>query len=281
MITIEIMGGLGNQLFQIFHLISYCLTHKVPFYFEYKEKPIREDRPYYWYNFLQSLKSFLKKNYETNLPIYREKGFDYNYIIPYSEIGKPFKFFGYFQSYKYFKEKEEKIFKLLKLDKQIENIKTKYETMCNFEKTISLHFRIGDYKNQQHNHPVMQVSYYILALKKIIEKTKVSDWNILYFYESQDVDLIKEKVNILQENFKNITLTPINTEIVDYEQMLLMSLCKHNIIANSSFSWWGAYLNKNKNKIIIYPNPNNWFGQSLGNKKMDDMFPESWYKILL
>jgi len=275
MITIEIMGGLGNQLFQIFNLISYGLTHKVSFYFEYKENPIREDRPYYWYNFLKSLKPFLKKNYETNLPIYREKGFHYNNILPYSEIRKPFKFWGYFQSYKYFKEQEEKIFKLLKLDKQNENIKTKYETMCNFEKTISLHFRIGDYKNQQHNHPVMPVSYYILALKEIIEKTVISDWNILYFYECQDVDLVKEKVNILQENFKNITFTPINTEIVDYEQMLLMSLCKHNIIANSSFSWWGAYLNKN-NKAYY---PNKWFGPKLENNKMDDLFLDDWVKI--
>ena len=281
MITIEIMGGLGNQLFQIFNLISYGLIHKVPFYFEYKEKPEREDRPYYWSNFLGSLKPFLKKSYETNLPIYREKGFHYNKILPYSEIGKPFKFLGYFQSYKYFKENEEKILKLIKVDKEMENIKIKYKNMCNFEKTISMHFRIGDYKNQQDNHPVMKVSYYISALKNIIEKTEESDWNILYFYEGQDVDLVKENVNILQEKFKNITFTPINTEIVDYEQMLLMSLCKHNIIANSSFSWWGAYLNKNKNKIITYPNPNNWFGQSLGFKKMDDMFPESWYKILL
>ena len=62
MITTHVMGGLGNQLFQIFNLISYCLTNKIPFYFEYKELADRSDRPFYWDNFLFSLKPYVKKN---------------------------------------------------------------------------------------------------------------------------------------------------------------------------------------------------------------------------
>jgi hypothetical protein len=89
--------------------------------------------------------------------------------------------------------------------------------------------------------------------------------------------MVKEKIDLLQEEFNHLTFTPIDTEIVDYEQVLLMSLCQHNIIANSSFSWWGAYFNQHSNNIVTYPNT--WFGPSLGNKKTDDMFPIGWCKI--
>jgi hypothetical protein len=278
MITIEIMGGLGNQLFQVFHLISYGLSHKVPFYFEHKDAPTREDRPFYWDNFLSALKPFMKSTYETNLQIYRENGFHYTEPIPYKQLGKPFKFYGYFQSYKYFQEKEQDIFKFIRLNEQRESIKLKHATICDFENTISIHFRIGDYKHQPQNHPVMDTSYYKSSLQHIIESTGRSDWNILYFYEKQDTVMVKEKIDLLQEEFHHLTFTPINTEIVDYEQVLLMSLCQHNVIANSSFSWWGAYFNQHSNKIVTYPNT--WFGPSLGNKKMDDMFPIGWCKIV-
>ena len=110
MITIEILGGLGNQLFQIFNLISYGLSNKIPFYFEYKETPVRGDRPFYWDNFLLSLKPFIKSTTQNNLPLYREEGFHYSQLIPYKQIGRPFKFYGYFQSYKYFRSKEKDIF---------------------------------------------------------------------------------------------------------------------------------------------------------------------------
>ena len=114
MITTEIMGGLGNQLFQIFNLISYGLTYNVPFYFEHHDVPRRADRPFYWDNFLSSLKPFVKSTYETNLQIYRENEFHYTEPIPYKQFGKPFKFYGYFQSYKYSKKKNKIYLNLLK-----------------------------------------------------------------------------------------------------------------------------------------------------------------------
>lgn len=129
MITIEIMGGLGNQLFQVFHLISYGLTHKVPFYFEHNDTLARADKPFYWESFLSSLKPFVKSVHEPNLQIYRENGFHYTSPIPYNQIGKPFKFYGYFQSYKYFQEKEQDIFKFIKLNEQRENIKLNFLTI--------------------------------------------------------------------------------------------------------------------------------------------------------
>jgi len=276
MITIEVMGGLGNQLFQIFTLIEYGLLNNVQFYFE--NKPItRLDRPFYWDNFFSTLKPFVKSLYDSSLPIYREQGFHYNQLTPYTQINKPFKLFGYFQSYKYFQEKVHDIFLFIKLNEQRENAKNKYIQLYNFVDTISLHFRIGDYKNLQDHHPVMSVSYYISALKHITSRTERNNWNILYFFEEQDKDTVKQIIDELQREFQNITFTPVDTSIVDYEQVLLMSLCQHNIIANSSFSWWGAYFNQNMSKIVTYPSK--WFGPAQGNKKMDDMYPDNWDKI--
>ena len=63
----------------------------------------------------------------------------------------------------------------------------------------------------------------------------------------------------------------------DYEQLLLMSLCHHNIIANSTFSWWGAYFNSNPEKVDCYPST--WFGAKC-NHSSRDLFPDNWVKIL-
>ena len=65
--------------------------------------------------------------------------------------------------------------------------------------------------------------------------------------------------------------------IQDWEQLLLMSLCNHNIIANSTFSWWGAYFNTNPGKIVCYPSV--WFGSKCINNSTRDLFPENWIKI--
>jgi hypothetical protein len=271
--TIIIQGGLGNQLFQIFTLLSYSFTYNLPFFFENKPT-LRKDRPYYWDSFLSSLKPFIKSLHNHNLPIYKEEHFHYNKLIP---PHRPFKLFGYFQSHKYFEDNKEEIFKLLKLKEQREHSKQKIYHIYHFDDTISLHFRIGDYKYLQQHHPVMNVSYYINALRHIIEKTERNDWNILYFYEEEDYHVVKEFIIVLQDKFNKITFTQINTKIVDSEQMLIMSLCQHNIIANSTFSWWGAFFNHNLEKIVTYPS--RWFGPANISHKMDDMFPDVWIKI--
>jgi hypothetical protein len=274
MITIEVMGGLGNQLFQVFHLISYCLSHKVPFYFEHKALPDRADRPFYWDTLLSSLKPFVKTSHDKALPVYREEGFHFTKIMPYSQINKPFKFFGYFQSYKYFQDKERDILRLIGVEKQREAALVAHGGLCDFDNTISLHFRIGDYKHQPQNHPLASIAYYEMALQHVIDRTGRTDWNVLYFYEAQDADMVTDRINTLRERFGHLTFTPIDTDIADYRQVLLMASCAHNIIANSSFSWWGARFNQRKDKVVTYPR--DWFGPALGVKRMDDMFPEWW-----
>ena len=68
----------------------------------------------------------------------------------------------------------------------------------------------------------------------------------------------------------------VDDSIEDYNQLMIMSMCNHNIIANSTFSWWGAYFNNNPDKMVCYPSI--WFGPSLPHKT-DDLFPPSWTKI--
>jgi hypothetical protein len=271
------MGGLGNQLFQVFHLISYCLTNKVPFCFEIQPQE-RSDRPFYWMNLFQSLKPFLRPT-PSQLPIYKEPAFHFTSIPCFQDIGKDFRFFGYFQSHKYFESNFDTIYKLLRIEKQKQDVLEKYGNDYYLNKCISLHFRIGDYKKIQQHHPIIKIEYYKKTLETMVNKTNKNDWNILYFYEQQDIDQVQNNITGLRELFPNMIFIPIDITIPDYEQILCMSLCRHNIIANSSFSWWGAYLNNNENKIVCYPDPENWFGPAQGNKIMTDMFPKNWNKI--
>ena len=270
MITIEIMGGLGNQLFQIFTLISYCSIYRKNYqsfiYFENRQSN-RIDRPYYWDNFLKSLKPLLRNTIH-NIPILKEPTFNYTKIPIVNNDS--FKLYGYFQSYKYFENEKENIFKMIKLKEQKEDIK------IDCDNKVSLHFRMGDYKKLQQYHPILSINYYINAIDKLIKDTNKNDWTIIYFYEKEDEVIVNDRINILKDKYKYIIFEPINEKYKDYEQMLIMSKCNHNIIANSSFSWWGAYFNENKNKNVYYPDV--WFGEKI-QKNTKDLFPSEWLKI--
>ena len=278
MITIHLMGGLGNQLFQIFHLINYCLENKIPFYFEH-QKQLRYDRPFYWNNFLKSLQPFVR-DAVPNLPLYRESDFHYVPVKSYESIKNPFKFYGYYQSCKYFNKHEEQIFRLIKLKEQQKMIYDKYKDTYDIENCISLHFRLGDYKNVGPNyHPIVTEEYYEKAINEIIQRTCNEEQNILYFFERNDSSIIKNKIKYLESKFTQTRFIPIDTKIMDYEQLLLMSLCTHNIIANSTFSWWGGYFNRNPSKIVVHPSLDSWFGPNLKKKKTHDLCPESWIEV--
>jgi hypothetical protein len=123
----------------------------------------------------------------------------------------------------------------------------------------SLHVRRVDYVQKAGFHPPCSIEYYEKALSMI-------EGNVLVF--SDDLDWCKE--TFLGDRFTFISGNR------DYQDLFLMSMCKNNIIANSTFSWWGAWLNTNLNKKVIAPSE--WFGPHL-KESSDDIYPNTWEVI--
>ena len=275
MITCNLKGGLGNQLFQIFAVIAYSLKHSQPFKFVYTELvPSCTPRHSYWESFLKSLKAFTINAYpSTNTKIIRYPDMDYR-ELPVSSSEHTI-FDGFFQSYKYFEERQNDIFRLIQLEKQKTECFAKHN--MNLKNTIAMHFRLGDYKHLGHFHPIMGFNYYKNALTYILSSCQYQKWNVVYFCEAEDNNEVINIINCLAEVFPLLTFEKASDQMADWEQILLMSGCTHNIIANSSFSWFAAYFNSNKDKIVCYPNV--WFCGSGSNIRVDDLFPPSWQKI--
>lgn len=167
---------------------------------------------------------------------------------------------GYFQSYKYFNIfendlKNQLIFK--------DNIKDSVHKKYNIDisKFSSVHLRYGDYAHRQNYHPIMDKNYYEKAFQII------NSQNYLVFSDTI------EKAKEIFEQFKEINFIYIENNHA-FEDMYLMSICQNNILANSSFAWWAAWLNKNDNKIIA---PSNWMGPAYnGQWSINDLIPENW-----
>ena len=258
-VTGIIKGGFGNQMFIIFTSLSYAidndLNHSV--FLREKKRKSYFDTPLY-----RKLNTFACK-----AKIFQENCFEYKKI---PDGMKNVILSGYFQSWKYFHHNKEKILDYMGLKQLIQDTLGKYDHYL--ENTATLHFRLGDYKNLTQYHALVDISYYKNALKKIEKNSKV-----LYFFEEEDREEVSNKIKILQEENPEMVFTPIDTGIVDWEQVLIMSGIKDNIIANSTFSWWGAYLSDIPDKKIIYPS--RWFGPRMSNKNTSDLFLDHWIKI--
>ena len=280
MITCNLMGGLGNQLFQIFTTISCAINTRRKFVFLDTETLGGGQtivRSTYWNNFLSKLKIFTTKTLPQMLLI-KEANFRYNPLNLFIDQGKDICIYGYFQSYKYFDNNFEFICRLIAMDEIKKNvIKNANSSEDYLNNTISLHFRIGDYKKIQHYHPIMTLEYYTNALSLIKNKSnKTESKDVLYFCEEEDILDVSEIINKLKNKFTDFTFTKASSTLSDWEQMVLMSCCKDNIIANSSFSWWGAHFNTNPDKIVCYPAV--WFGEAVGHDTRD-LCPPGWNKI--
>jgi len=277
MIYCSLSGGLGNQLFQIFSTISYSIDNNADFLFPNNDilKNSCIDRPTYWKTLLKNLKDYTI-SYIPNFQIIKEKGFEYN-KLPDISYNINITLFGYFQSYKYFQHNFNDICNIIRINEIKHIIRNIYSYQ--FSNSISLHFRIGDYKKYPDTYPIIGYDYYYNSLLEIKNKTNCfkNITNVLYFCQEEDNLIIEPIIIELKTKFPELLFVKIPDNIEDWKQIILMSLCKHNIIANSTFSWWGAYLNNDKNKIVCYPK--NWFGSKLAHYNLNDLFPIEWNKI--
>ena len=279
MITCNLMGGLGNQIFQIFTTISYAIKSRNKFQFLAQETLGGGSctlRYTFWNTFFSSLKPFLIKNLPP-VNVIRENGFTFQELPVESMVGTNVLIHGYFQSEKYFKDQYEMICRLIGLEmlKQsvLDALRLNKEYLNN---TISMHFRLGDYKKLADFHPIATPKYYENALNHFSSKFPEERFTILYFCEDQDVREVQETIKNLENTFPKYKFTRGDNTLPDWQQMLYMSLCRHNIIANSSFSWWGAYFNAHENNIVCYPSV--WFGPT-ANINTKDLCPNEWIKI--
>ncbi len=257
-VSVKLMGGLGNCLFQISTAYSISLRDSKTFLCEKlvshgSHKPI----DHYLNNIFKKI-NFGDINFK--YVNYKEPFFHYNEILK-SENNLMLN--GYFQSEKYFINYRNEILNLFEINSDIKDkIITKYGDILS-KKTCSIHVRRGDYVRLNQYHTVQPIDYYQKSIKLIGE-----EYNYLIF--SDDLEWCKNNFDFIQNKYfiENDT---------DYENLYLMSMCDHNIIANSSFSWWGAWMNKNKTKKVI--SPKNWFGIKNKHLETKDIYPENWIVI--
>lgn len=285
MLTCNLMGGLGNQLFQIFTVISYAIKYKHMFKFISAEELGGDGctkRKTYWKTFLFKLSGFLMDQYPHFDIVWNEQGFPFKElpqdILSYNNLTIIVR--GYFQSYKYFQENFDVICRILNIAEKrldiLEEVVDKFHSAQFLEKSISMHFRLGDYKNLPDYHPIMSSEYYKKSLQYIVNQLDYTP-NVLYFCEDEDLESVNETIQLLKSEFPTIEFERATNTLDDWQQMLLMSCCNHNIIANSSFSWWGAYFNVNPAKIVCYPSV--WFGPKMSDVDVSDLFPDEWINI--
>lgn len=280
MLTCNLMGGLGNQIFQIFATISYAIKSKNRFQFlnlTTLGAGSTTVRYTFWESFFSNMKPFLISELPQPIHVIREKGFPYNELSVREMVNRNVMIYGYFQSYKYFQENYAMIYRILNIDKMKNDIVNNLNLSSEYlENTVSMHFRIGDYKKIQDFHPLATYDFYERSLLYMQISKPNSNFTVLYFCEDCDIDDVLIIINKLTTNYPMYTFTRGTNTLEDWQQMLLMSCCHHNIIANSSFSWWSAYLNLNKDKIVCYPSV--WFGK-VANNDTRDLCPPDWIRV--
>lgn len=266
---VKIHGGLGNQLFQIASGYSIAKKHNKIFVII-----TNNDVGEYNHNsYLDVYKDTIFKN--KNLLFVNEDKLDYNSLHVYSEINDENNCFvcneniiqnnnvdyflnGYFQNEKYFKQYKNEIIELFKCNNDTcENLTNKYPRLSS---SFFIHVRRGDYLNNP-LYIINYDTYYKLAIEYIKNKYPNPHFYIL----SNDIEFCKHNYF----PFENINKTFIENEDT-LSSLYIMSLCKlGGICANSSFSWWGSYLNENSEKNVVFPNK--W----MNNNKENDIYYEN------
>jgi hypothetical protein len=275
MIVIKIKGGLGNQMFQYAVAKAYALEKNRPFLLDTSIFESYKLHNYGLHHFAMQptfFKPFTKwqlklKKLVGKVVYFNEDNYAFNFNANLFGLPSNLLFLeGYFQTERYFLKYENEIradFEIISPLKQQTKDTIAYMQTVN---AVSIHFRRGDYIGNA-VHETDKTEYYQEAMKIIESKIE----NPVYFLFSDDMPWVKENFTT---NFETHYID-FNDAATNFEDIKLMSSCKHNIMANSSFSWWGAWLNPNKNKTVIAPKL--WFNNETVNTS--DVIPENWIKL--
>lgn len=292
MIVIKLMGGLGNQMFQYAIGRSLSLKLKKKLFLDttfLKDKSHKENFTYRNYelsnfsienNFL-TLDDFLIKRSRINYfysffncskayKVIIEKNFNYNKSI--KSLNCNAYLIGYWQSEKYFNNIRDILLSDFKLKVPMLGNNLLITNEIINSNSISIHIRRGDYVSNQHTneiHGLCSLDYFYKSVQYMDSKF----YNPIYFIFSDDIEWVMKNFNTENIKYKFID-TNKNHHHLD---LILMSYCKHNIISNSSFSWWGAWLNSNVNKIVIAPKI--WFANKKMNNLISDLIPNNWISL--
>lgn len=327
LLQVNLKGGLGNQLFQIFTLLAFQRQYGLSPVGSLHGAPmldrIGRPRPTYWTTLFDELHPMLTNiRLESNggsVITYREPSFDYTPIpneIAAASTTADVLLDGYFQSYKYFDGYRTVIMDLLGIAQKRNLLQfPKVDAPDDDENTaataaavrISMHFRRGDYLQFPGMYPILPKTYYMAALRMLLESLWWTNNNIsvtVYYFCEQEceeevygltreiaTDLAAISSSSSAANIPSyIKFIKVPDTVPDWQQLLLMSACDHHIIANSSFSWFGAYLCNNyggggssgggdatKHHFVFYPDP--WFGPEFKNGTCRDLCPKYWIPI--
>lgn len=258
MIYCYLKGGLGNIMFQISATIAIAETNSQEYAFINLDEHIGSLERQYGRNIdVGSYNSFFKnvKNRNVYPPDHtRIERFPFNYV---SKPVRDCVIDGYFQSEKYFSSHRKQIRKLFNFEHVSDKMIDKYG-IVKANNNISLHIRRGDYLSLTDYHRVLNLDYYYEAIGRIGPHDKI-------YVFSDDLDWCCDKFSDYDCIF---------VEESDIESLFLMTTSKNNIIANSSFSWWGAWLNTNPDKRVIAPKT--WFGVKNSHIATADIYCNNW-----
>ena len=212
---------------------------------------------------LRSIQSFLQYG---PARVFRESALGYD--PRFASLGPHARLKGYWQSEKFFKAFEDTIREELNILTPPSAQNQSFLDQIASHNAVSLHVRRGDYVTNplaNAHHGICDLGYYKTAIEYIAGKTQKAP---IFYIFSDDIAWAKQN---LKPRYETI-FVDLNDEATNYEDLRLMSSCRHHIIANSSFSWWGAWLNSHAEKIIVAPK--NWYADPAA--RNPDMLPHSW-----
>lgn len=295
MIIVDLSGGLGNQMFQYSCAKSLSLDLNLPLKIFYKslngqtihngyelERVFGLDLEFASDSDIEAVLGFFmsksifrrlfSKKPLNKIPFknfFPENEFNYSPSI-FSSVDSNAFIQGYWQTEKYFLKNKDKIlldFNFSVIDDE-DNINSILISEIRSNPSVSIHIRRGDYLTNSKasaTHGHCSIEYYLNAIDTL--KKEIGYFHMFFF--SDDPDWVDETFSL---KFSNITIVRHNQGENSFNDMRLMSLCNHQIIANSTFSWWGAWLNSYPDKIVIAPK--NWFANEEINSS--DLIPDSW-----